>query len=85
MSNNTVNQSSHQIPQTTQFLDNKTLSNCVETLGMANIDQAHVRFCGQIIPNCCTKHPSLESWKYSKQRLKPFKLNQPQKFVPFAP
>lgn len=43
MSNNTVKviQSSHQIPKTTKSLEHKTLSNCVESLGLAKI-QRHI-------------------------------------------
>lgn len=36
MSNNTVIQSSYQIPKSTKYLGNQTLGNCVETLGTAN-------------------------------------------------
>ncbi len=39
MSNNTVIQSSHQIPKTTKSLNDKPLSNCVETLGLAKIQR----------------------------------------------
>ena len=46
MSNNTVTaiQSNHQIPKNTQSLEHKTLSNCVESLGLTKIQQ-HIFIC----------------------------------------
>ncbi|MHC0064570.1 hypothetical protein ACWATR_16985 [Nostoc sp. UIC 10890] len=46
MSNNTVTviQSRHQIPKTTKSLEHKTLSNYVESLGLAKI-QRHIFIC----------------------------------------
>jgi hypothetical protein len=76
MSNNTVIQSSHQIPKATKSLEHKTLSNCVENLGLAKI-QRHTFICAdQTIANSCSKRASLESWEYLKKRLKELKLNK---------
>ncbi len=69
MSNNRVIQSSHQIPKITKSLKHKTLSNCVESLGIAK-NQRHIFICAdQIIANCCSKRASLESWEYLKSDL----------------
>jgi hypothetical protein len=77
MSNNTVIQSSHLIPKTTQSLEPKALSNCVETLGHALI-QRHIFICSDsTVANCCSKQASLESWEYLKKRLRELQLNQP--------
>lgn len=78
MSNNTVIQKSRQIPKTTKSPDNKTLSNCVETLGLAKIQQ-HIFLCAdQTVPNCCSKQASVEAWEYLKKRLKELKFDRPQ-------
>ncbi|WP_375471756.1 hypothetical protein [uncultured Nostoc sp.] len=46
MSNNTVTaiQSRHQIPKNTKSWEHKTLSNCVENLGLIKI-QGHIFIC----------------------------------------
>ena len=78
MSNNTVIQSSHQIPKPTKSLEHKALSKCVETLGLAKI-QRHIFICAdQTIANNCSKRASLESWEYLKKRLKELKFDEPQ-------
>ncbi|WP_265274336.1 hypothetical protein [Nostoc sp. KVJ3] len=78
MSNNGVIQSSHQIAKATKSVEHKTLSNCVESLGIAKI-QRHIFICAeQTIANCCLKLASLESWEYLKKRIKEFKLDEPQ-------
>lgn len=82
MSNNTVIQPSRKIPKTTKNLDNKALSKCVETLGLAKI-QRHIFICAdQTVPNCCSKQASLESWEYLKKRLKELKLDRPHESLP---
>ncbi|MDZ8184756.1 MAG: (2Fe-2S) ferredoxin domain-containing protein [Nostoc sp. ChiSLP02] len=76
MSNNKVIQKSHQIPKTTKSLENKALSNCVESLGVRKIQQ-HIFICAdQTTPSSCSKRASLESWEYLKKRLKEFRLNK---------
>ncbi len=84
MSNNTVIQSSHQIPKTTKSPEHKALSNCVESLGLAKI-QRHIFICAdQTIANCCSKQASLESWEYLKKRLKELNLDEPQQSHPIC-
>jgi hypothetical protein len=84
MSNNTVSQCSYQIPKTTKFLEHKTLSNCVESLGLAKIQQ-HIFICvDQTIANCCSKQASLESWEYLKKPLKELKLDELQQSHPIC-
>ena len=84
MSNNTVIQSSHQIPKTTKSVEHQALSNCVETLELAKI-QRHIFICAdQTIANCCSKRASLESWEYLKKRLKELKLDEPQQSHPIC-
>jgi len=84
MSNNTVIQSSYQIPKTTKSVEHKALSNCVESLGLAKI-QRHIFICAdQTIANCCSKRASLESWEYLKKRLKELKLDEPQENHPIC-
>lgn len=84
MSDNTVIQNSHPIPNTTKSLERKALSNCVETLGLAKIQQ-HIFGCSdQTVANCCSKQASLESWEYLKKRLKELKLNQPHESHPLC-
>lgn len=79
MSNNTVIQRSRKIPKTAKSLDNKALRNCVEILGLAQI-QRHIFICAdQTVANCCSKQASLESWEYLKRRLQELKLDQPSK------
>ncbi|MEH2077080.1 MAG: ferredoxin [Nostoc sp.] len=84
MSNNTVIQPSHQIPKSTKSLEDKPLSNCVESLGLAKI-QRHIFICAdQTIANCCSKRASLESREYLKERLKELKLDKPQQNYPLC-
>lgn len=82
MSNNTVIQKSRQIPKTTKPPDNQALSNCVETLGLAKIQQ-HISLCAdQTVTNCCSKQASVEAWEYLKRRFKELKLDRPQQSRP---
>jgi hypothetical protein len=84
MSNNTVIQSSRQIPKTTKSLDKKALHNYVETIGIAKIHR-HIFICAdQTVANCCSKQASLESWEYLKKRLQEPKLGQPQNSHPIC-
>ncbi|MFN6564843.1 MAG: (2Fe-2S) ferredoxin domain-containing protein [Nostoc sp. ChiSLP01] len=84
MSNNKVIQKSHQIPKTTKPLEHKALSNCVESSGVAKIQQ-HIFICAdQTNPNCCSKPASLESWEYLKERPKELKLDKPQASHPIC-
>ena len=84
MSNITVIQSSHQIPKTTNLLEYKALSNCLEILGVAEI-QRHIFICAdQTIANNCSKRASLESWEYLKKRLKELKFDEPQQSNPIC-
>ncbi|MBN3897233.1 MAG: ferredoxin [Nostoc sp. NOS(2021)] len=77
-------QSSHQIPKITKSPEYKTLSNCVESLGLAKI-QRHTFICAdQTIANCCSKRASLESWEYLKKRLKELKLDESQQSHPIC-
>ncbi|MDB9374106.1 hypothetical protein [Nodularia sphaerocarpa] len=67
MSKITVIQCRRQIPKITQPLDDKALSNCVETLGLAKI-QRHI-FIGadETVANFCAKQVSLGYWEYCKK------------------
>lgn len=48
----------------------ESLSICVQSLGLNQIER-HVFLCAdQTIPKCCDKAVSLESWNYLKRRLK---------------
>lgn len=77
-------QSSHQIPKAAKSLEHKALSNCVETLGLAKIQQ-HIFICAdQTIASCCSKRASLESWEYLKKRLKELKFDEPQQSHPIC-
>jgi (2Fe-2S) ferredoxin len=84
MSDNRVIQSSHQIPKATKSVEHKTLSNCVESLGLAKI-QRHIFICAdQTIANCCSKRASLEPWEYLKKRIKELKLYEAQQIHPIC-
>ncbi|WP_242057850.1 MULTISPECIES: hypothetical protein [Nostoc] len=78
MSNNKVIQKSYQIPKTTKPLEHKALSNCVESLGVAKIQQNVFICADQTSHNYCSKPASLELWKYLKKRLKELKLDKAQ-------
>ncbi|MDP5338269.1 MAG: hypothetical protein NWQ28_06800 [Nodularia sp. (in: cyanobacteria)] len=85
MSNITVIQCRRQIPKITQLLDDKALSNCVETLGLAKIQRHILIFADETIANFCAKQVSLGSWEYlKKRRIQELKLDQPQDSLPFA-
>ncbi|MBD2610991.1 MAG: (2Fe-2S) ferredoxin domain-containing protein [Nostoc sp. ZfuVER08] len=84
MSNNKVIQKSHQIPKTTKPLEHKVLSNCVESLGMAKIQQHTFIRAEQPNPNYCSKPASLESWEYLKKRLEEQKLQKSQASYPIC-
>ncbi|WP_375510105.1 hypothetical protein [uncultured Nostoc sp.] len=74
MSNITVIQSSHQIPKTANSLEYKAQSNCLEILGVAEI-QRHIFICAdQTIANNRSKRTSLESWEYLKKGTKRVKI-----------
>ncbi|KZL51320.1 hypothetical protein [Nodularia spumigena] len=74
-----------QIPKTTQSLDDKAGSNCVETLGLAKIQRHILIFTDQTVANFCAKQVSLGSWEYLKtRRIQELKLDQPQDSLPFA-
>ncbi|WYL96493.1 MAG: ferredoxin [Gloeotrichia echinulata IR180] len=82
MSNNTVIQSSSQIPVTTKYLGNQLLSHCVETLGRAKT-QLHIFHCAdQTIVHCGSKQVSLEFWEYLKKRLQKLKLDKSHNSYP---
>ncbi|MEA5516140.1 hypothetical protein [Nodularia sp. UHCC 0506] len=66
MSNITVIQCCRQIPKATQSLNDKALSNCVETLGMAEIQRQILICADETVANFCAKRVSLESWEYQK-------------------
>ncbi len=53
-----------------------TLTACVESLGIPQIDR-HVFICAdQTKPKCCDKEASIEAWNYLKTRLKALKLDR---------
>ncbi|HYW21717.1 MAG TPA: hypothetical protein VE956_20910 [Nodularia sp. (in: cyanobacteria)] len=66
MSKITVIQCRDQIPKTTQPLDDKALSNCLETLGLAKIQRHILIFADETVANFCAKQVSLGSWESLK-------------------
>jgi (2Fe-2S) ferredoxin len=53
------------------------LQECIQTLGLKQI-QRHIFLCAdQTKPKCCSKEVSLEAWDYLKRRLKELGLDQP--------
>ncbi len=67
MSKITVIQCRRQIPKITQPLDDKALSNCVETLGLAKIQRHILIFADETVANLCAKQVSLGSWEYLRK------------------
>jgi (2Fe-2S) ferredoxin len=54
-----------------------SLTTCVNSLGIAQI-QRHVFLCAdQTKPKCCAKEVGLEAWDYLKNRLKELGLDKP--------
>ncbi|AFY38946.1 ferredoxin [[Leptolyngbya] sp. PCC 7376] len=54
----------------------ETLKNCVDNLGISQIDR-HVFICAdQTKPKCCDKAASIEAWNYLKTRLKELELDR---------
>lgn len=59
-----------------------SLTACVQSLGLPQI-QRHLFLCAdQTKPKCCSKEEGLESWDYLKRRLKELKLDQPSPEFP---
>lgn len=59
-----------------------TLTTCVQTLGLNQI-QRHVFICAdQTNAICCTKETGLEAWNYLKKRLRELKLDAPTEARP---
>ncbi|MBD2540594.1 ferredoxin [Coleofasciculus sp. FACHB-SPT36] len=84
MTENTVAESSPEIPETCQSSDPNALAACVQTLGLNQI-QRHVFICADpTLPQCCSKETSLESWNYLKKRLKELKLDKPSDKSPLC-
>ncbi len=75
---NTLAQSSpEEAPETCQAQDKDALADCVQALGLNQI-QRHIFICADpTLPQCCSKEASLESWEYLKKRLKQLKLDKP--------
>ncbi len=60
----------------------ESLANCVQSLGLAQI-QRHIFICADpTFPQCCSKEASLESWEYLKKRLKQLLLDKPTEIRP---
>ena len=77
MSDNIVEATSSEIPQVCIALDDDALADCVQSLGLNQI-QRHVFICADpTLPQCCSKETSLEAWNYLKKRLKELKLDKP--------
>jgi (2Fe-2S) ferredoxin len=58
-------------------LKKNSLSACIESLGINQI-QRHIFLCAdQTKPKCCSKSLSLEAWDYLKTRLKQLNLDEP--------
>lgn len=62
--------------------DLESLANCVQTLGLAQI-QRHLFICADpTFPQCCSTEASLQSWEYLKKRLKQLRLDKPTDTCP---
>ncbi len=60
-----------------QSQDLESLANCVQSLGLEQI-QRHLFICAApTFPQCCSTEASLQSWEYLKKRLKQLKLDKP--------
>jgi (2Fe-2S) ferredoxin len=56
---------------------NTSLSACVKSLGLNQIER-HIFICSdQTIPKCCDKETSLDAWNYLKKRLQELQLDKP--------
>lgn len=54
-----------------------SLSSCVQTLGLPQIER-HLFLCAdQTKPLCCSQEAGLEAWEYLKKRLKELQLDKP--------
>ncbi len=63
--------------ETCQAEDLASLTNCVKSLGLEQI-QRHIFICaGPTFPQCCSTEAGLASWEYLKKRLKQLKLDKP--------
>lgn len=59
-----------------------SLTTCVESLGLAQI-QRHIFLCAdQTKPKCCDKAIGIAAWEYLKTRLRELQLDQPVKAQP---
>lgn len=77
MTEDTTVQSNSEEVETCNSKDTDTLSACVQTLGLPQI-QRHIFICADpTFPQCCSASASLESWEYLKKRLKQLKLDKP--------
>jgi (2Fe-2S) ferredoxin len=66
----------------TETCASDSLTNCVQSLGLPQI-QRHVFICAdQTNPKCCPKEVGLEAWDYLKRRLKELKLDRPTSDIP---
>ncbi|MEG4120451.1 ferredoxin [Microcoleus sp. N9_B4] len=55
----------------------QSLSACVQSLGIAQIER-HIFICAdQTVPKCCDRQTSLEAWNYLKKRLQELGLDKP--------
>lgn len=76
MTEQPITESSSQEQITNIACEDDTLSNSVQSLGLAQI-QRHVFICAdQSVAKCCSKEVGLEAWNYLKQRLKELKLDK---------
>ena len=63
------------LPEQTNPCD-ESIQNCVESLGIPQINR-HVFICAdQTKPKCCDKGESIAAWNYLKTRLKELKLDR---------
>ena len=55
----------------------QSLSACVQSLGIPQIER-HIFICAdQTVPKCCDRQTSLEAWNYLKKRLQELGLDKP--------
>ncbi len=79
---NLVEQSNLEPLTNNEVIEKNTLTACIQSLGINQI-QRHIFLCAdQTKPKCCSKEVGLEAWDYLKQRLKELKLDQPTEAQP---
>jgi (2Fe-2S) ferredoxin len=80
--NNLAESSSPEASKTNDASNKSTLTACVESLGINQIER-HIFLCAdQTKPKCCSKEAGVEAWDYLKKRLNELNLDQPTESQP---